>query len=220
MSDHYVEFDADTEATLDTLLAAHQTGLHAAVETALDTRAGLEQVERFTDRPTPALKPAALRPSKAWVYTAPVQGSSALEGVVAAVQAEVEQVHRFIEEMKRHPNRRMTPPQASVNPVTALRLVLRELMRITELLVEERITKESAGTEFAPVEKVLLEQVAGWTLKANQAPRAKRLTYIAKRHSDLRDQFDVRYSATLELRTLVVRLFKDADDPAFELSSP
>ncbi|MFI5666406.1 hypothetical protein [Streptomyces sp. NPDC051704] len=222
MSDHYqdieVHTDATVEAALDALLAGHQAGLHSALASALDTRAGFAQIDR--------------NPSEGWVVLDDTQAgrgitqhvrtstttffavyteSSTLAAAVRSVEEEVRRVESFIKDIEDHADLMTAPSRTRRNTRLALRLVLRELNRIGELLIDEEITKESAGTEFDLAVDVLTTQVDVWTRRVRQAPRT---TWTA----GMLDRFVERANATLQLRKLVVRLFEDADDTVLQLS--
>ncbi|MFD8417542.1 hypothetical protein ACFV2Q_38415 [Streptomyces sp. NPDC059650] len=216
MSDHYQDVDtradAAAEAALDAILAGHQEGLHTALACALNTEAGLAQLghrptlSRF--RPRADLAPQILVVHK--VNTSLRPASSALASAVDALEEELGEVEASLTAIEGHPNLKVTPPGTRTSPQVALMLVRRELARITGLLVFQEITKESAGTEFDEAEKILEDQVAGWTEKLAQAPRT--------RHAEMLDLFINRADATMLLRKLIVRLFEDADETVLQLN--
>lgn len=222
MSNHYQDIethaDASAEAALDALLAGHQAGLHSALASALDTRAGFAQIER--------------KPSEGWVVLDDFQAghsiaqhvrtgatslfvvhseSSTLAAAVRSVEEEVRRVESFIKDIEDNADLVAAPSRTRRNTRMALKFVLRELHRIGELLIDEEITKESASIEFDLAVDVLKTQVDVWTKRVQQAPRA---TWTV----DMLHRFVERSSATMQLRELVVRLFEDADDTVLQLS--
>ncbi|MFK0203455.1 hypothetical protein [Streptomyces lavendulae] len=220
MSDHYGGFDA--EAALDALLAGHQAGLRSAVASALDTRAGLAQASRLqaiSSRDLGAAANIRLAPTIGSRFGIVAKGeSSALDRVLDAVDDEVRELDALITELQVWSMRRTTPPGARTGPVASLIVVQKEMSRIKDLLLYDRITKGSVGTEFQLAETLLKEQAAGWAEKAERVPRAQRHAAMRTRFTNVQDQFTARYDATTLLRTLIVRLFEDVEETVLQLS--
>ncbi|MFJ7587606.1 hypothetical protein ACIQZO_09500 [Streptomyces sp. NPDC097617] len=212
--------DAASEAALDVLLAKHQIGLHTALASALDTRTGLARLARLGRTPNrkqhgPVAGNSAAPPTQRGfvveVKSSVQPTSSTLAYAVDAVERELEDIDILVDQIEEHPNREVTPPGARMCPLIALEIVYRNLSFVADLLVNQRITKESAGSVFDVIESTLECQVEGWTQKVARAPGTQR-------HVDMLDLFTDRAHSTMVLRKLIVRLFEETDETVLQFN--
>ncbi|WP_331717665.1 hypothetical protein OG264_39565 (plasmid) [Streptomyces xanthophaeus] len=221
MSDNNRDFDTQVdvqaEAALDALLEGHQSGLRAVLGSALDTRAGLAQLGRRGQvfRTQVLLEDECLGDES--VFSS-VRGSrktmpsSSLEGVLAAIEEEQGSIKQFLVDADRRERSflRRTPKGASQSPYTALIVTCIELERIGDRLNRNRVTKDSAGPEFAEAQAVLQGQLAVWGQKT--------MGKHSDREAELFNHFLRRFDRVKTLEKLVIRLFEDTDTTALQFN--